>query len=254
MIIVGLWGAVLLVSPKIVQQHIQKILLLSTKPRAEQYLKKLISIEYPKIDRLDISDWEKVNILRKWAAEHMPWSSEAAKVKNLIQDREAPHIFNLFAQNKGGVDCGSAGYALMKLYKHYGLSSYEYHYGNLNGWNHALTLVKINHKGKNMLVMEDAFFNTTYTGMYGEPVDFFYLLQKVRDGNTKEFSLVKDESWQHPNIDTYGDKKEIYYSYTSYFDLEINLAALLVPRLLESSVTGESTDILTKKIQSLVVY
>lgn len=256
LIIVGLWGVILLniFPPITVIQHIQKTLLLGTKPSTEQYLKKAISIDYPRVARIDISDWERVNILRKWAAEHLPWSSEAAKVKSLIQDKEAPYIFNLFAQNKGGVDCGSAGYALMKLYKFYGFESYEYHYGNLNGWNHALTLVKINHKGKNTLVVEDAFFNTTYTGMYGEPVDFFYLLQKARDGKTKEITLVKDDSWRHPNIDNYEGKREIYYSYTSYFDLEVNLTALLIPRLLEGSMTGESTDTLTKKIQSLVVY
>lgn len=221
----------------------------------ELHLKKLITISNPEINNKDIEDWKKVNILRQWAAENIPWAtSGSGQINNQIRGKEAPHIFNLFDQNKGGVDCGGAGYSLMKLYKLYGFESYEYHYGNLDDWNHAITLVKINHKGKNLFVIEDAHFNTTYSYLGKEPVDFFDFLKAVSEGNTNNLKLVKNGNKQHLSIDVDNNKRVKHYEGTDYYYLENHLSTYLIPRSVESVIDGEDADIIMKKIQSLVVY
>lgn len=239
-----------------------------SKTESPSLLKNKIANKYPLLDDNTVGDWEKVNILRRWASENIIWGFGSTQIKHLIQGEEAPHIFALFQQNKGSVDCGGAGYALMKLYKMYGFEAYEYHYGSLEGWNHAVSLVKISHKGKNILAVEDAFFNTTYTYSDQSPIDFFDLLHLIKNNEESKIKLIKNDKQQHlslcekkdicPDVDQsvlikkLDSTRSLYLSPTYFSEYESNLKSYLIPRILQIGVDKQSVTPMLNTIMGIV--
>lgn len=150
-------------------------------------LKLEIIKEYPRIVNPFIGDYEKVNLLRQWAYEHIDWSSQSVLIENQVDfyKKSAPEIFTYFDGDKGGVYCGGAAYSLRKLYELYGYKAFTVDMGKKDVATHVLTLVEINCNGKKILSIQDPTFNLTYTNKEGMPLDYIQLLQMLK--------LKKDE-------------------------------------------------------------
>lgn len=225
----------------------------------------LISVYINKESSLD---FDRVNKIRSWASERTPWAYGRTQIKKSIQGKDAQQIFQMYEQNTGGVDCSGAAYSLMKLYKQYGFEAYEYHYGDLKGWNHVITLVKINYKGKDILAIEDAFFNVTYTYADGSPIDFFIFLTLIKNNQENLIVMKKNNNQKHYYIcdeqdscPIPSDKKKIVrldthkikYETKTYFGLlERNYHSFLLPRFLQGSVDGVGVGDMMDRIKSTI--
>jgi len=221
---------------------------IASKQNSSFYLKQLIEKTYPEVIKADISDWEKVNILRQWTFENIAWASQKKQVKNLIWKKEAPEIFTILKEqnlsNKGGVDCSGYAYALMKLYKLYGYKSYIYHHGDLKGWNDVITLVKIREKGKEIIVAQQPLFDAVYTDKNNRPYDFFSILYDIEKGKMSNVRIIQGKGVEHDSYCVEDD------------DCNYNISTNKVIQLPDGTIKYKGkfyTEILKKNIDSLLV-
>ena len=148
-------------------------------------LKRLIADEYPAVGKNDTGAWVKAILLRQWAHEHVLFGTESVlldkdKEFNYYQ-RDAPAIFSAFFADKGGVWCGGAAYALMRLYQAYGFDSYTYNCGATGVSTHVLTLVKLNFDGKSILSIQDPTFDICYVDPQGSPYGLFDVIRLLKE-------------------------------------------------------------------------
>jgi hypothetical protein len=142
-------------------------------------LRELITREISLRDE-GLTDWEIVNRLREWAHANILVSTSS----NLLDqdksfefyNRSAGEIFAAFYQNRGGVWCGGAAYALMEVYGLFGYQASVIDYGKPGVMTHVVTLVKIKVDGIEKTVIQDPTLNATYATRNGAPYDYFQLL------------------------------------------------------------------------------
>ncbi|MCE9590352.1 MAG: hypothetical protein K8S99_07495 [Planctomycetes bacterium] len=152
---------------------------------ATSLLKAWIAEECPTLNDARTTDWERVSLLRDWAHRHLDWASPSALLESdanfNIQNRSAADLFAIYQTDRGGVWCGGAAVTLRKLYEAYGLEAVTLDCGFPDSQTtHVMTIVKVNHKGKALLVLEDPTFNYTYIDGKGEPADVVDLMESIK--------------------------------------------------------------------------
>ena len=181
---------------------------------SEISLKKIIAQQYPIIENPDISDWRKVEILRRWAYGNIKVSTTNCLLEKVyysdFNNKSVTEVYLALKNNVGGVWCGGTSVFLAKLYRYYGFEAYTVNMG-INGlWSHVVTLVAINHEGKKLLSIQDAYTDVTYTHQNGSPLDFFDLIHFLHQRQSQKIKTI-----QAFNIGRYllicpgADKKEI---------------------------------------------
>jgi hypothetical protein len=127
-----------------------------------------------------LTDWEIVNRLREWSYANTDVATESALLDKdpafEFFNRSAGEIFAAFFQDRGGVWCGGAAYALMELFRLFGFQASLLDYGKSGVMTHVVTLVTIRHDGAPRTVVQDPTFNLAYAAGDGTPFDFFELL------------------------------------------------------------------------------
>lgn len=139
---------------------------------------------YPRIAAADVTDHERVVMLRHWAWSHtnastLQWNSTTDQEWRLSA---APEWFDRYAQGEGGSICGDTALGLQKLYTYFGYRAW--YLGSAGGPNvgHATTLVEIEYKGEARLVQQDALYNEEFRdARTDEPLDYFDMLQRLVD-------------------------------------------------------------------------
>ncbi len=167
-------------------------------------LKSVIHSAYPQLDDPELSDFERVVLLRRWVAEIVDKSDREGLLDRPSQNnpyaadffyytRDAPDIFAAFMADRGGVWCRGTSYALEKLYGLFGYRAFSIGIGARGTrFTHVFTLVEIEHKGQRILTVQDADQNLTYVGDDDQPLDYFKildLLQHRRHKDIVEFSV-----------------------------------------------------------------
>lgn len=177
------------------------------KPTEEKQdtLKQTIGQAVPELQNPRLDDWAKVNLLRRWAYRHIDVASSTCVKKHGmapdVADRGATVIFADFAADKAGVWCAGAADSLLRLYQAYGYTAYSIHFGDHQSLTHTATLVQIQHQGKPMLVMQDAYLNTTYTNSQGGPLDYWDMLRFLQQRQDQKVQIVQQ----------LGDPRDVYY-------------------------------------------
>jgi hypothetical protein len=179
-------------------------------------LKQSVATAIPEINNPNISDWEKVNLLRRWAYQN----SDLTMAKGCLIDspdlrpKSAAEIFSSFQKDEGGVWCAGMSIFLMKLYEQYGFESYALNMGKPSAADtlimgnppvgssitHVLVLVKIPHKGRNLLVVQDGYLNNTYTHLDGSPLDYFELIKLLKNRQENKIKVVRDQGASRDNL------------------------------------------------------
>lgn len=135
----------------------------------------------------ELTEWEMTNRIRDWAYANIAWSTQSYLLdRNPSFDfysRSAPEIFAAFLSDGGGVWCGGAAHALMKLYRLFGFPASTLQYGRSDVMDHVVTLVRITYRGRQKTVIQDPTFNLTYTTASGVPYDYFDLLSALNRGD-----------------------------------------------------------------------
>jgi len=127
-----------------------------------------------------LTDWEVVNRLRDWSHANTDVSTEGYLLDKdtsfAFYNRSAAEIFAAFLQDRGGVWCGGAAYALMEVYRLFGFQASFLDYGKPGVMTHVVTLVKVMHDGTQRTTIQDPTLNIAYAATDGTPYDYFELL------------------------------------------------------------------------------
>lgn len=165
-------------------------------------LKELISTEYPEIEKENITDFEKVNIIRDWAYEHTDYPTRINASLDTTLDsmsefkyyqKTAPDIYSAFLNDQGGVACSGTAFALHQLYEMYGFNSYYVALGDPtveNHTSHALTIVQINRGDTPILNVQDAYFDYTIVDKANNPLDFFEVVKFIRNDRYSDVVIL----------------------------------------------------------------
>lgn len=147
----------------------------------------------------NISDFERVNRIRKWVYELSTWGIKPVSYeqRNLINWSTSLKMYDVFKKSKQAYDCGVYTVFLVKIYQLFGLESYVYDMGKEQQDYHSIVLVWINEWGKRKLIIEDPSYNLTYVDTKNEPMDFFELLRHIKEKNEKKVVIRQDASKGH---------------------------------------------------------
>lgn len=157
-------------------------------------LKNLVLAHYPQIEENKTSDFDRVSFLRQWAARATNWSNKEGLLDHSgttnpyargfnFYSQDAPTIYAAFMGDKGGAWCSGTAYALVRLYELFGYKAFRIGIGVPNSdATHIVTLVEIDHeaRGRKILSVQDAYFDSTYVHTDGWPMDYFELLELLR--------------------------------------------------------------------------
>lgn len=120
-----------------------------------------------------------LNLIRTLVHIYVPQSTISISVKSRIWKISTKEIFDIYKKQIGGVDCRGISYSLLKVYTDLGFEAYSYSAG-IGDFTHVIVLVNTEYKGKKILLVEDPFFNVTYTTPKGDPLDFIEMLKLIK--------------------------------------------------------------------------
>jgi len=147
----------------------------------------------------DLSDWDRVNLIRHCAAVHTVWSSQSCLLENdpslSFYSLSASSIFRAFRGKQGGAMCGGMAYALMKLYHDFGYESYIVDMGKPEYETHVVVLVRVEDTNRYLLSIQDILFDISLVDSNGRPLDYFDVLGKLRDLRHEEIKMVPSHEW-----------------------------------------------------------
>lgn len=156
-------------------------------------LKELIARE-ASLGRPGLTQWDTVNRIREWAHANIDLATPSSL---LDQDpsfnffnKSTPEIFAAFFNDRGGVWCGGAAYALMELYKLFGFRASLIDFGKPDVMTHVVTLVTIDFGGRPRTVIQDATLNLTYVTRDARPYDYLQLLAALMHHQHRKIRIL----------------------------------------------------------------
>jgi hypothetical protein len=162
----------------------------------KRLLKNIIIKECPELELDSTTDYERVCILRRWAAQKINCATYSLLFDirrpefNLLSAYE---IYQLFNNNIGGVWCGGANNFLRKIYKSFDFRAYNLNYGTPDAFTHVSTLVVVQCDKQNVMSIQDAYFDITYEYQNGKPIDYFSMLKLLKERRDSEISTVEPQ-------------------------------------------------------------
>ena len=160
-------------------------------------VKNMVISAYPSINKKGISDFERVSLIRKWASRKIVSSNEEGLLdydRDLdFYHQDAATILAAFMKDKGGVWCKGSSYFLVKLYELFDYKAFFISVGDdESGFIHTFPLVEINRDGRKILSIQDASFNLTYIHADGRPMDYFELIELLKQRRHED--IITDSS------------------------------------------------------------
>jgi len=157
-------------------------------------LKSLIMKEVPLLSQ-DVSDLEKVSALREWVFDNVPLSSPDLLIDNLSTSIHPNNIppgtrIQIFREGLAGARCGATGQTLREVYDLLGFEAYTVNQGDPESkGTHVFNIVKINHKGKELFSVQDAYLNCFISDVNGNPLSYFKFLSLLKEKKHQEITF-----------------------------------------------------------------
>lgn len=155
--------------------------------------KDLILKEVPVVSQ-DVSDLEKVTALREWVFLNVPTSDSSLIINNLsnippnsIQGRIRIQIFR---EGLAGAWCGTTAQTLKKVYDLFGYEAYNVNQGDSSEADtHVISIVNINHQGKQLFSVQDAYLNYYLSDLDDNPLSYFKALTLLKARRDKDIKI-----------------------------------------------------------------
>lgn len=135
-----------------------------------------------------------VNLLRVWVYDNTvvgdgaTWKAQETYGKNIFW------IYNYYRENKGGAKCNNVAYFYRLILTALKYRVFEYHFGDLNGFNHVINLVRVKENGKYIYTVQDAYYNMTFRDNEGKLLDFFRMRELIREKKYNQIYIDPLES------------------------------------------------------------
>jgi hypothetical protein len=164
-------------------------------PPAVRELKRRLQELHPVLSDPEADDWDRVSVLRHWAWSHIATSdlplTLPARGDGWLP-MNAPQVFAFFDTGCGGVWCGGAAMALRALYHDFGFTTalLRIHLPAELGPTHVATAVRIQHQGRPLWVVQDAYFNLAIAAPDGQPIDLEDFVRLLSQGRLDAVTLL----------------------------------------------------------------
>lgn len=170
--------------------------------RDKDRMRAIVLKNKPTLSNNAITDIQRVNIIREWVNEQSVWGGKNTNINvyRLLVNKTALQMLDFINITSTGLDCGTYTVFLLKLYHLFGYDSYVYDMGRDSEGGHSVVLVWINDNGKRKLIVEDPTYNITYIDSDGVPIDFFVLLQKIKDKQESEIKMSANMGLGHKEV------------------------------------------------------
>jgi len=139
-----------------------------------------------------VSEWEKINMVRKWVAEKLVVSNSEFVLDgpgSHFYERDALSLLYLFEKELGGVWCAGACYFLYATYRELCIETVVLHTGPQPFWTHAVTLAQADGKW----YVQDAYANLTFLRLNGSPLTYEDLLLLLKEKQIHKIKVQKDD-------------------------------------------------------------
>ena len=150
------------------------------------------------------SDFEKTSFIRKKAAELIDGGMEHNDVQLIDKNWstwKAERYYNVFLRDSATVHCGGSAQFLKGIYEDMGYKATTYDIGCAGTIStHQLTLVWSG--VAQGYIIQDAFFNTTFTDSLNQPLTFNQLVFLLYEKRRRDIKIVQGEYDYIPNWDT----------------------------------------------------
>ncbi len=157
-----------------------------------------------------LSEFEIVNALREWVYANVPVVSDTklllTTIENTSSAANVPLGRRLYDYKNGlaGAWCAGTAATLSDIYNLFGFETYKIDYGdiykNSRKATHAITLVKIKDKDKNILSIQDAYFNQIYVDRLGNPLDYFEMLELLKHQKADQIIVMPGQNQLKPRL------------------------------------------------------
>lgn len=187
-------------------------------PLARTWFFNYLHAELPILLNAGASDWEKVNAVREWAYRHIPRAAPGAFLDNRNKPPEV--LFEEFERFQGGFACGGTAELLRDLYIELGYDAYTYDMGTReNDLSHMLTVVRIEHEGQAMFVVQDAYFNFTLRSSDGSPLDLRDLFTSLERRDLSRVQVASGTSTCKPVVTRREDADGNRAYHSQYYEV-----------------------------------
>ncbi len=150
------------------------------------------------------NDVEKVTFLREYAYQVADIKMLTPSLNQNFYNAPVHKIYNYYKQDLGGGYCGLTALFLHKLYSHFGFKSYLYDVGisSLKA-THQFNLVEIKDNDSLKTIIQDAYFNISYTDSCNIPLDFKAVLTKLYNRDKNLYMYTRNKYLQCEAITNY---------------------------------------------------
>ncbi|MFC2153911.1 glycosyltransferase family 39 protein [Candidatus Altiarchaeota archaeon] len=168
----------------------------------ELRLRDLVIEDYPQIVGGSTPSYEKVKLLRAWAAQNIDVSNERGLLDKSnsgnpdslgynFRSLDTPTIFAYFEEDRGGVWCWGTAYALMRLYEMFGYDSFIVDVGDIDiPVSHVFNLVNVDCDGRNVWSIQDAYVDVTFEHLDGRCMDYLEFLELLQQRRHDEVKIT----------------------------------------------------------------
>lgn len=230
-------------------------------------MKSIVLKGIPDLNKKTTTDISQVNMIRDWVNENSIWGGKTSKINvhDLMGNKTALQMWHFINATSSELDCGIYSVFLSKIYQLFGYESYVYDIGLESEGGHSVVLVYINDNNKRKLIVEDPTYNSSFTNLKGEPIDFFIFINKIKEKKESEIKIISNKGKGHKAIcprdnscDLQGEKRWEDLSgkllYRRWFDSSIlmqNLSMFLYCRTLRYPIISDNS-ILGAKLMNLI--
>ena len=186
----------------------------------EEIVKRIVD-ETPALkDNEAVSQFEIVSAIREWTFSNVPvvFSDAELFVETVGGVTSAVQIplsqrLSLFETGEAGAQCGATATTLRDIYELFGFEAFTVNAGQVADKppqpTHILTLVKINHDGREILSVQDSFFNYTLVNRDGNPLDYFEMLSLLKQKRHQDFYPLLGSAEFKPRLIAKGTEENV---------------------------------------------
>lgn len=142
------------------------------------------------------SDVEKVSALRSWVHQSIPAADSASDVSVVLghshHELTTAEMLSLAGRRDAGMMCGGHAELMRRLCRLLGYEAVAINFAVPGTTaSHVLTLVRVPVREQMKWLVEDAYFNTSYTSKAGDPLSFQEIIARVTTDRTGDLCDTK---------------------------------------------------------------
>jgi len=198
----------------------------------------------PVLQNDQVAPVQRIAELRNWVHRSIPAADSGSDVSVVLghshHELTTSEMLSLAGRREAGMMCGGHAELMRRLCRLLGYEAVAINFEVPGtGASHVLTLVRVEVRGQMKWLVEDAYFNTSYTSADGEPLSFQEIIACVAAGRTHDLRDTKPSNVRAPALMSSDRREAGDFEYVlQYWSLATTLGNLPAVRMRLEQLTG----------------